>query len=71
MEEKRTWRDRFVPGFIREYVKIWKAEGFKELIRQKGWRVVAIVFFYYLIRDSTLYILIPYLIAKGVIGGCS
>lgn len=69
MEEKKSWRNRFVPEFIREYVQIWKAEGFKALVKQKGWKVVAIIFFYYLIRDSTLYILIPYLIAKGVFSG--
>lgn len=69
MEEKKSLRDRLVPKFIREYVKIWRAEGFKELIKQKGWKVFAIIFFYYLIRDSTLYILIPYLIAKGLFSG--
>jgi len=68
MEEKRTWRNKLVPGFIRDYVKIWKEEGFKALIKQKGWRVFAIIFFYYLIRDSILYILIPYLVYKGIIG---
>ena len=69
MEENRSFRSRLVPGFIREYVAIWKAEGFRELLRQKGWKVVAIIFFYYLIRDSFLYILLPYLIAKGLFSG--
>lgn len=66
MEEKRSFRSRLVPGFIREYAKIWKVEGFKALLKQKGWKVIVIVFFYYLIRDSFLYILLPYLIAKGI-----
>jgi len=65
MEEKRSWRSRMTPQFIRDYVKIWKEQGFKELIKQKGWRVFAIIFFYYLIRDSFLYILLPYLAYKG------
>ncbi len=65
MEEKSSWRSRMAPQFIKDYVKIWKDQGFKELIKQKGWRVFAVIFFYYLIRDSILYILLPYLAYKG------
>ena len=31
-----------------------------------GWKIVLGIFLFYLIRDSILYILIPYLVAKGV-----
>jgi hypothetical protein len=58
---------KLVPDFILDWVAIWKAEGFKALLRQKGWKVVAVIITYYLIRDVILYILIPY----GLYKGCS
>ena len=50
----------------REYREVFKQHGFKGLVKRYGWKLVAAVFMYYLIRDSILYILIPYLIAKGL-----
>ncbi len=44
--------------------------GFKARVKsayQKyGWKMVAVVVLYYLIRDSFLYLLLPYLIFKGI-----
>ena len=34
-------------------------------IKNYGWKAAVGIFFYYLIRDVSLYILLPYLIAKG------
>lgn len=34
----------------------------KEKIKKHGWKAVLGVFTYYLVRDLTLYVLIPYLI---------
>ena len=45
---------------------LWYA--LKDLFRQYGWKVGVVLFLYYLIRDVTLYIIIPYLIFKGLIG---
>lgn len=42
----------------------FKEGGIKAVIRRYGWKIFAIFFVYYLVRDVTLYILIPYLIAK-------
>ena len=53
----------------KEYRKVFKKQGFKGLVKKYGWKLVLAVFMYYLIRDSILYILIPYLIAKGLFGG--
>ena len=53
----------------KEYRKVFKEQGFKALVKEYGWKLVLAVFMYYLIRDSILYILIPYLIAKGLFGG--
>lgn len=52
----------------REYRAVFKKDGMKGLIKRYGWKLVVAVFMYYLIRDSILYILIPYLIAKGLFG---
>ena len=52
---------------LKEYRKVLKEKGFKGFIKIYGWKVVVIVFLYYLIRDSILYILIPYLFAKGLL----
>jgi hypothetical protein len=35
--------------------------GVKELLTEKGWKVLLAFFLFYLIRDSILYILIPWL----------
>ena len=43
---------------------IMKEEGIKALFRKYGWKLFAIVFTYYLIRDLTLYVFIPALIIK-------
>ena len=38
--------------------------GFKGVIRRYGWKVFAVFFVYYFVRDLTLYIAIPWLIAR-------
>jgi hypothetical protein len=37
----------------------WKQGGLKALFREFGWKMFAVIFIYYLIRDVTLYILLP------------
>lgn len=38
-------------------------------VKQLGWRFVVAFILFYLVRDTILYIIIPYLIYKGVISG--
>ena len=52
---------------LKEYRQVIKKIGFKGFIKIYGWKVVVVVFLYYLVRDSILYILIPYLFAKGLL----
>ena len=40
----------------------------KDLFKKYGWKVGVALFFYYLIRDVSLYIIIPYLIYQGLMG---
>lgn len=55
------------PKFIIKYTKIYREKGFKGVIKEGGWRLLFYFFLFYLVRDSILYILIPYLISKGFI----
>ena len=45
---------------------IVKRRGLRELVRQRGWRFLAAVVAYYLVRDSLLYIVVPFLVARGL-----
>lgn len=51
-------------------LSLWKRYKFplswKE-VKKAGWKFVVAFFIFYLIRDTILYIIIPYLIYKGVI----
>ena len=58
------------PKWIQEWTKIIKEEGFKSFIKQKGWKFVIAFFLFYLIRDSILYIIIPYFALTGL-GACN
>ncbi len=53
--------------YISDSILIVRNEGFKELLKRKGWKFLAVIVLYYLIRDSIIYIIIPVLIVKGVI----
>jgi hypothetical protein len=43
-------------------------ERCKHLVKRYGWKLVLAIVIYYLIRDSILYIIIPYLLAKKLLG---
>ena len=40
-------------------------QAIKMMFKKYGWKVGLAIFLYYLIRDVTLYIILPYLIMKG------
>ena len=54
------------------YLRILRDErrqlGWKGLVKKRGWKLVALFVVFYLIRDVTLYILIPLGIAAGIFG---
>jgi hypothetical protein len=54
------------PKFIHEWLEIYRKGGFTQLMREKGWTVLIVFFFFYLIRDSILYLLIPYLAYSNI-----
>jgi hypothetical protein len=53
--------------YIMDSILIVKKEGFKSLIIKRGWKFFIIIAAYYGVRDTILYILIPFLIAKGLL----
>lgn len=63
-----SFLDRVTPKFVREARVIFREQGAKAVVRRFGWKLFAAFFIYYLIRDSFLYILLPYLITKGLLG---
>jgi hypothetical protein len=47
-------------------LRIVKRQGFRELLRQRGWKFVGGIAAYYLVRDSLLYIVVPLCLARGL-----
>jgi len=64
-----NFRKIFKPQIIQDWTKLLREKGFKAFLREKGWKVVAAIFLFYLVRDTLVYILIPFLIAQGFICG--
>jgi hypothetical protein len=58
---------RLYKHYIIDSIIIVKKEGFKALIKKRGWKFLAVIIGYYTVRDSVVYILIPYMIAKGLL----
>ncbi len=52
---------------LKEYRATLKSSGFRGVFRKYGWKIFATFFAYYLIRDLLLYVLFPYLLAKGIV----
>lgn len=61
---KPKFLDRWTPKVIREAKQVFREGGIKGVIRRYGWKVFAIFFVYYLVRDVTIYILLPLYLAN-------
>jgi hypothetical protein len=61
--------ERFaIGGFLgRHFRKVARQSAY--YFKRYGWKVGLLIFTYYLVRDTILYILLPLLIAKEIIGG--
>lgn len=57
------------PKFFDDWMEIRREGGLKLLFQKKGWQVIVFIVFFYLIRDTLLYIVIPY-IGYSSIKGC-
>ncbi len=58
---------RFYRYWVIESAGHLRRGGPRELIRQRGWRFVIVIASYYLVRDSILYIILPLLVARGIL----
>jgi DHA1 family tetracycline resistance protein-like MFS transporter len=54
--------------WVEAATKIFRKDGIKGLTRAYGWKLVACFFAYYLVRDLTLYVLLPWLATQGMRG---
>jgi len=52
---------------MKEAAAEFRAGGIRGLVRRYGWKFVAAFVAFYLIRDVTLYILLPWLAARGLL----
>ncbi|MAV58846.1 MAG: hypothetical protein CMG07_02725 [Candidatus Marinimicrobia bacterium] len=57
---------KLTPKFLKPYIKIYKDEGFKSLIKKGGFKLLLFIFLFYLVRDSILYIIIPLIAYYGI-----
>jgi len=57
---------RMYKYYIIDSILIVKREGFKALLKKRGWKVFAFVIGYYTVRDTLLYIVIPFVVAQGI-----
>lgn len=60
-EEKSNW--------FKTMKRVRKESGWRGLFDRYGWRLVVGFILFYLVRDTILYILIPYLIVQGACSG--
>jgi len=61
-----SWPVRLYRYAVTDSLLIVKRRGLRELLRRRGWKFVAAVIAYYLVRDSLLYIVVPLLVARGL-----
>jgi|APSaa5957512535_1039671.scaffolds.fasta_scaffold01654_6 hypothetical protein len=48
------------PDFIQSWLELYRKGGFNNLLKEKGIKVLLLFTLFYLIRDSIIYIIIPY-----------
>ena len=53
------------PSLIETMKRVRKESGWRGLFDYYGWKLVVGFVLFYLIRDSILYLLIPYLVYQG------
>lgn len=67
----QTLRQNFIFKMYQHYVFdsviIVKEFGLKELLRRRGAKFFCVIIGYYLVRDTLLYVLLPYLVTRGML----
>lgn len=55
-----------VSSRMRELIGVVRREGLPAACKRLGWKTISLLVAYYLVRDVTLYIVIPTLVARAV-----
>lgn len=53
-------------NIFKEAKTIFRQQGLRGVIKRYGWKFFVVFFAYYLIRDVTIYILLPWYLANKV-----
>lgn len=64
---QKSFLFRLYQYYIKDSIQIIKKSGFKELIHERGKKFLLLIIGYYAIRDTLLYIIIPFCVAKGLL----
>lgn len=51
---------------VKDFRETLRTDGVKGAFRRYGWKMVAVIFCYYLVRDVLLYLVIPFWIAHQI-----
>ena len=62
----KTLKNKLIPNFLKKYIIYYQDKRLKLTIEKFGIKLILGVFIFYLIRDSILYIIIPYFALKGI-----
>ncbi|NIV73234.1 MAG: hypothetical protein GWN44_11365 [Calditrichae bacterium] len=63
---RNTFFYKLYKYYITDSIQIVKEHGFKELLRQRGLKFLMVIVIFYLIRDTILYLIIPFLVAREI-----
>jgi len=58
---------RLYKYYLLDSIYVVRNYGFKTLLALRGFKILLFIIFYYIIRDSILYLIIPFFIAKEFI----
>ena len=62
----KTLKNKLIPNFLKEYIIFYQENGFKKTVQKFGIKLIATIIVFYFVRDTILYIIIPYFALKGI-----
>jgi len=57
----------FKSRFFSKYTQIYKEDGFKGILKSGGWKVVGVLFLFFLMKGVLFYIILPSLLVRGLL----
>ena len=62
----KTLKNKLIPNFLKEYIIYYQENGFKKTTQKFGIKLIVTIIAFYFVRDTILYIIIPYFALKGI-----